>query len=813
MRTICIILIIIAGLAAYANCLDNRFIPDWDDKWLVMENSYIKEISPKNVTSILDPFIDRSSLGSEYLPVRDFSYMLDYKLYGLKPFGYHLTNVFFHILASILLFAILFRYLSDLRAALFGAILFAVHPIHTESVSWIAGRKDVLSLFFCMLSFYLYVLYESKTENKRRFILILSVFAYILAVFSKATAITLPFLILLFEIILAGKKKDSVKNLLPHFLFMIPLLALGIYVARVSGVMKHEYYGGSLWNTTFSMSAVCAEYIKLLFLPIGLEIPRHANQYIHTSFFNAAVIVPFTVLSALALTAIYWLVKILRNTTENPPIGWLKKGFTFAVLWFFIALAPVSNILPGQELIAERYLYLPSIGISVLFACAITAALNAPSLQKTVYKGVMTALAIGITVFFTTLTVIRNNDWQDSEKLWNASIRHNPQNAFAIAKLGAYYLYEAKNGDDISREDTLLLKRLSAEKYELALQIDPSMTSPRNELGIYYTNTRDWAKAEEHLLTALQYDPSYAPAWANLATLYYLQERDEEAFQAAQKSVEFAPKRTDYRINIVNYYLRKAEQNAEGREGMLDTAKQELLYMLKLNDMDFDAHLLLGKLYEQKNEPDKAIEQYYSAIKLNETNPDPHARLGRIFAGKSAQGESKLTNFAIAELEKAVEYDSFNAEYYNDLGMVYLELTRSYNKSAELFFTAMKYAPEYNTARTNYARSLAKLKKYNEALMCLDEVLKKYPSDYYAAKAMAFLYFDIGKYSYSEKICIELLKRVPYDYELLIELGHIYRQARNSGFALQYYEEAKKYAPYEKAVKDIDGFIKELKQQ
>ena len=313
---------------------------NWDDPALVLKNPAIRSLG-------VDTFVPKP--GQAYQPIRVLSYAIDYAIWGLdSPGAFHFTNLLLHASATILLFLALQRMLpllrgprpTDAKLALLVAALFAVHPVNVESVAWVASRKYVLLANFAFLAFYGYC------RSGRKWPILVPV-ATLLAILASPFGIVIPALLLLFEICRASDRKPA--RTLPAwgvFLVMAPILWWALVSAGAHG--ERVATSGEARANLWTMLRCLFDYARMLLLPFDLN-----NKYVdilQPSPWSAKVL-----LSIVALGSLF---------------AWAWRGFRagkrlplFCVGWFFLTWAPVSNLVPISTTMADRYLYLPAVGV------------------------------------------------------------------------------------------------------------------------------------------------------------------------------------------------------------------------------------------------------------------------------------------------------------------------------------------------------------------------------------------------------------------------------------------------------------------
>ena len=397
-----IILIALLSIAIYANTLSMDFV--WDDLTQIKENLKIRSL--RNVPSMFTSDV-WSGVGQEspyYRPIFTLSLALDYFIWGLNPSGYHITNIFLHALASALFYILALRILNKELAAVFGALIFAVHPVHAEAIAWISGRNEPLAALFMFASLYSYILYRDKTKFSY---LALSVFLFSIALLSKELAVTLPFIILLYEICFReGTLKQKIK--LP--LFYTAVIMLYLVLRTLS--LKHALWSASdplLWRI-YTAPVLLMEYLRLLVFPFDLKV--FYDIPFRQSLFELGTIAPF-IMVVIVISAT---IAMLRY----------DKRLSFGLLWIFIALIPALNIIAQirPALMADRYLYIPSAGFSLALGIIFLRIHNWKSNKE--YRKTTMACGLIIIAGLSIITFQRNYVWGNQHSFLTTMVNNAP---------------------------------------------------------------------------------------------------------------------------------------------------------------------------------------------------------------------------------------------------------------------------------------------------------------------------------------------------------------------------------------------------
>ena len=398
-----LLLVVGAALLAFAAALHGSFV-NWDDAWLIVRNPYIRGLS--HLPEILDPFGDRVLMGAEYLPVRDLSNVVDHFLFGVEPTGYRLGNWLLHGLAAGLAYVLLLEALRSPGAALAGALLWAVHPLHAEVVAWASARKDLLNAVFALLAAVLHLRAVRRGDRGPAWG---AAGAFLLASLSKTSAAALPFVLAAWEV-MAGDRAIPLRARVGTALRRAaPMMAVAAAGAALNGWHQsrstvHAPWRGGNWLTNlFVMAGVHLRYLRQAALPSGMAADYAVDEEGAASAANLAGV---AVLAA-GLAGTAWL------ALRRPRAG-------MAALWWFGLLLPVSNVLvPIANVSADRYLFLPSLG-----ACALLG-LGGAGLRAHRPRAAGGALA-AVAAAFALLAARQCLVWRDGVSLWENAAAVSP---------------------------------------------------------------------------------------------------------------------------------------------------------------------------------------------------------------------------------------------------------------------------------------------------------------------------------------------------------------------------------------------------
>ncbi|MBN1869167.1 MAG: tetratricopeptide repeat protein [Candidatus Omnitrophica bacterium] len=548
-----VVMIIALGFAVYANSIKGDFV--YDDHKLVKENVYIK--GPTHISKI---FTENTGAGaggklSSYRPLQILSYMLDYRIWRLDVRGYHLSNILWHVAMALAVYWFIHILYKDPLLPLLTGLLFVVHPAHTEAVSYISGRADLLSGIFMMLCIIFYVK-EPPCHKNSFFVLML--LTYALALLSRENSLILPALLLIYHS--CFHKEVKAEKFLPILVLAGTYAALRLTVFRFRAMLSVEHISTTVWERLTGFFVALLNYLRLLVLPFDLHMEYGKVNGMFPGHFPQAVlgIIVVCVLSAYIARK--------RNTF-----------LMFCALWFFVALLPVSNIFPVNAYMAEHWLYVPSIGFFIIVAKAICvgATGRSPLLRK--FTGVIVICLLG---YFSYLTIRQNHYWSDPAVFYERTLKYNPDNVRMINNLAKVYLDRGRQEDAVAMmKRCIKIRPRAVEGYnnlgsfyrdlgrneeavavlKKALEINPEQKETHNNLGLAYAALGRLQEAIGSYQKAISLRPDYAKAYNNLANLYSDLGRLEEAIAAYKKAVEIDPDFAQSYFNLSVAYFRNQQ--------------------------------------------------------------------------------------------------------------------------------------------------------------------------------------------------------------------------------------------------------------
>lgn len=551
--------------------------------------------------------------GGNWHPLTTLSHMLDCQLYGLNPGGHHFTSVVLHATVAILLFLVLRKMTGTLWRSAVVAAVFAIHPLRVESVAWIAERKDVLSGLFFMLTLGAYARYVAQPVSLARYLVVVVCFS--LGLMSKPMLVTLPFLLLLldywplkrFPVSDARRPDESgdqqatcspfpcdppaeVQSAGRLVVEKIPLFALSAVVCVITVLaqttaivsIKELSFPARIGNALVSYTV----YLRQMFYPVGL-----------------AVLYPLSRHSALAIT---FSIALLASISLVVIVGRRRHRYLLAGwFWYLGMLVPVIGVVQvGITAHADRYTYLPQIGLYLLLTWAVADCLSAVRRRPHLVCGATVAILLAI---LTTCAWIQTSYWRNSRSLWTHTLSCTSRNSTAHNNLGETLQRQGKIAEAIVH-------------FDRALQIDPDDPMAHNNLGVALWGQGKIIPAVRHYQRALRINPAYAEAHHNLGIALDEQGNIVEAIAQYRQALRIKPAYTEAHINL---------GNALQGQGKFSEAIEHYRRALRIKPADAMAHNNLGVALQRQGRIVEAIEQYRQALRIKPDYADARNNLGK----------------------------------------------------------------------------------------------------------------------------------------------------------------------------------------
>lgn len=634
-------------------------------------------------------------------PLANLSFALNYLIHGYNVQGYHIVNIVIHILNAFILYNFVLltltipinntSYKNAQIIAYVTSLLWLVHPLGTQSVTYIVQRMNSLAFMFYLLSMNCYISLRIKQKYngpvtslwiyKR---IILSILFGILAMSSKEIAATLPIMVLLYEWFFFQDLKIKLtksKILWLTLAFSVIVCLLYLYLGdnpwRRIFATTCAYRDFTVYERVLTQFRVILHYISLVFFPHPERLVFDYNFGTSTSLFHPiTTFYAFTTLVSLIISA------ILTSKKE--------RLISFCIICFFLTLAVESSII-CLDMVYEHRTYLPSIFIILLLIITIS---------KVIKNSFVIVCLLIIALPLASWTYERNQTWQDPLVFWSDSVRKNPNKPRSLNNLGNAYYYKNNYKEAI-------------KSYKKALDITPDYLPTLKNISIAYDKLEDHRNTEKYCRIALDYAPNFVDVLNILALTLYKQDRAAESDQLLKKAIQINP---DYAMTNKNYgYLLL-------RDNKPDQALKYLKKASLFRKQDIVLLLNLGEAYVRTEQFSQAIKTYKNVLKKNNNTASAHYNLARIL---SATGKEKE---AAKHYKSALELDEFYIPALYNYGNL-LFRSGKYNKALELYKTIITMRPEIANAYNNIGLIMLQNGKNKTAKDFFQEALQIMPEN------------------------------------------------------------------------------------
>jgi protein O-mannosyl-transferase len=625
----------LAGIVwiAFGQTLHHDFV-NYDDGSYVYDNPNI--VNGLGLGNVAWAFTHAHS--ANWHPLTTISHMLDCQLYGVQPWGHHVTNVVLHATAVIVLFIGLWRLAGNMWASAFVAALFAIHPLRVESVAWVAERKDVLSGVFFALTVWAYAAYaRTKIFSLRRYMIVLALFA--LGLMCKPTLVTVPFVLLLLDYWPLGRLNDRWSVIRRLVAEKLPLFVLSI-ASCVATILAQREALTPVRAVNFpervANAVVCyVEYLAQTVWPANLAVlypyPKGGP--------NVAEVV-FALLFLMIVSVIF--------------ILW-RKSYPFALtgwLWFLGMLVPMIGIVQvGSQPMADRYTYLPAIGLYII------ATWGAIELLKGLrYKReILSVAGLLVIAAFITRSYFQTAYWRDSETLWRHTVAVTHDNFIAQNNLAGslldkgqleeaitHYRQAVEINPDVAQVQSNLGNALvrgarvdeAMAHLQKALQINPAYAEAYNHMGSALMKKGQAGEAISYYQKAIQLNTSYADAYNNLGAAFWRNGQLDEAISNYREAAAIKPGSAEMQFNLGNALARRGSwADAIGCYRAALKTERESVKLAKIRNN-------LGGALERIGNSDEALEQFTKAVQTNENYPEAQCNLGRMLARRGQRDQA-----------------------------------------------------------------------------------------------------------------------------------------------------------------------------
>ncbi len=680
-----------AIVLVYANSLKGAFL--YDDLLLVVNNYYLR--SWHNLGRIFTStlFAGAGHASVFYRPLQVLSLLADYSVWKLNPIGYHLTGIFFHFLTAALFYFLAREITVEEKTALLAGLLFAVHPVHTEAVTYVAGRSDPMAAAFALLALLAFSRsFSDPGSGKRKGLFYgAALISYLLSLLGRETMLVFPFALILYQAAFPGRKEKSAfsgKKILirtaPFF-----LLAAGYLLWRKQ-VLAGFIPNPSILSRTppvlrmFTAAEAVFLYLGLLALPFGLHMERN---------------IP-VVKSVLELPGVFSVAAVVILLAVAFRFRRRAGLIFFGVSWFFLFLVPVSNVVPLNATMAEHWLYFPSLGVFLLAAVPLARLPGGGPAEKGRQRLKAPGIAVAVLLLgcYGALTVRQNEYWRDEIAFYERTLEFSPGNSRMHNNLGEAYTRKGEHARAVA-------------EYLKSIAIKPDSAPVYNNLGVSYQETGKLTEAEAAFQKALALKPDYADAHINMGRLYLAGGEADRAWEEFGEAVKINPLNpaAHYQLGIACLRRQRVEEAVGEFRRALEIDPGYVLARLALGDVCLQAgryqeargwyeaaeradpaaaRARLGVVAYNQGNRQEARRWFRLSLESKPVQPEIHVFLGNIYLLENA------TEKAAAEYRQALVLDPASAAALNGLGYLYVEKGIDVKAGVEMLEKAVTLAPD-----------------------------------------------------------------------------------------------------------------------
>jgi tetratricopeptide (TPR) repeat protein len=616
---------------AFGQALGHEFV-GYDDPRYVVQNTWVTNgVTPGGIKWALTHVH-----ASNWHPLTTISHMLDCQLYGLQPWGHHLTNILLHATAAILLFLALRKLTGALWPSLLVAAVFAVHPLRVESVAWVSERKDVLSGVFFMLTLWAYARY-SRGNGPPTFWYIMVVVLFALGLMCKPTLVTVPFVLLLLDYWPLCRRQpcSSLGRGITRYTWpwlvieKLPLFVLSAASCVATLLAQKQALDASLkpplgervGNALVSYAIYLGQMIWPAHLAVLYPYPEGNLK------------VPHVILALLLLLIVSTAFFLWRRKYPFLLTGWL---------WYLGMLVPMIGIVQvGSQVRADRYTYLPQIGLYLLVAWGAMELFHQWRRSRVILAGA----GLLIITALTTRSYFQTSYWQDTETLWKHATATTSNNYIATTNL-AEALFQSGRFDEAIAE---CQKALKIKPDFAAAHVDLGAALVENQRGGDGARRQNGAVDEAivHYRRALQIKPDFAQAHSDLGTALLLKGQVDEAIAHYQKALEIDPNFAEARYSLGNAFL------AEGEYSESIAAYEAAV---RIRPDYFEAHYNLGRVLATIGKTREALDEFNEALRVGGNSAKVHCALGSLLGRMGHREEATAHLVEALRLKPDYEY-------------------------------------------------------------------------------------------------------------------------------------------------------------
>lgn len=685
------LLILLAGLCVYSNSFSGVFL--FDDNRNIVNNERIRSILP--IDAIL----------TSRRPVVELTFAFNYALGGLDVWGYHAVNIAIHILSALVLFGLvrrtlqfkIFKSLNPFTSYLLPwsiALLWVVHPLNTQSVTYLIQRSES-----CMGLFYLLTLYgfvRSVQSSHARWWSMLTVIFCAMGMGCKAVMITAPVMVLLYDYVFVSSSFSKALQAKP---LMYTGLVATWGLLMISGLAQSIFYSNNPYST------VGFNYQGVTPLAYALAQPGVILQYIILSLWPESLCLDYGWRIPQNITVIIGPVVIIFGLLTVTIISFLKKHWAgFVGLAFFLILSPTSSIIPIKDLLFEHRMYLSLICVLIVAVTAAYRLLDRIAAYFSMRLSFVNFVSMGLVLITSSAlgykTYLRNKDYHNVLVMWHDVISKRPDNARAHTNYGVFL---QQSGDLES----------ALEQYEIALSIDENDIETHFNYGTALMAARQMDRALVEFQATIRFEPNHTLALSNLGNVFASMDRNDEAIEMYHKALQLNPNFAPIHVNLANTFI-----NA----GRWDEAVEEFQQAIQIDPNFVPAHYNLGNAYSSNGYYQQAMTQYRETVRLESNHPEVFTKMGDLAF------DYKQYDDAIEAYYEAVKIVPDAYQLYRNLGSSLAMLGRL-EEAHSSFTKALRLNPGYAGAHYNLGNVLVRLHQIDEAIKEYREAIQLDPYD------------------------------------------------------------------------------------
>jgi len=676
--------IVLVSIVAFLPCVTGEFL--WDDEFLIVYNPLIKSLKniPQAFTRPFFPSVFETPQITFYRPLVTIANMVQYAIFGLRPFWWHAFNIFLHAMNAAMFYLFLVKILhTSQRESMFISMFYAILPVHTEAVCFISGRTDVLALLFILSG----MLFFFQEKGNRAYMI--SIICFILGLLSKELVLMFP--LALMAVDYARSEEPGLSLWIKHrfrplILRLVPFFIIsGIYLFirffLIKGIEIPSYPSGNALTSWLTMPKVFGRYLFLLIRPFDLNCDYTNFFSIEHSLLSPRVIGP-------GLFVILFLGLIL--------VLFLKKKSAFlGLFWFLAFLFPVMNIFPLGLWMAERFLYIPILGFSLYLAFHYQSTFS----QKREEKNLILEYSVRILaiIFFGSFAFYHSFIWQDAEHLWGDAVEKNPNNPQARIIYAQILSSRGKNPE--------ALKHLAAlDQIKDIMEKAPALSLKKEQTLVkIYTATGEFARADE----AIQKAKEILPESSSNLVLEGSLRMHEGKFQEAEKSFLEALERKPDQMGAIVGLMEIWDKRNEPADKILAFAEKAI----SANPDYVPSYIYKGKSLRDLGRAQEAMECFQRALRLSPDSPEGYLFLADLYESRVTDSDPRhsMEKAAALYLELLRRHPN-NIDALTNLGVFYVRMGNKI-KAREMWEEVLKIDPQDQEALENLRRLEADVKK------------------------------------------------------------------------------------------------------